>query len=411
MRLPLGLMLLVLACALAAAGCGREDGEPGTRSGSGAAPVLGAEPDGDEPAADEPAGEAVPAPADPGLAATKNTSRIPGADPVAVAAGVARAVFPSGSPDSRPAAVVLVDRRDWRAALAAAVLAADPVRAPVLYADGPGELPAATRDALAALRPRGSRAAGGAQVVRIGRVPRPSGLRTTDLAGADAFALARAVDAFVSAARGRTAEHVLVVGAEAPAFALPAAAYAAKSGDPVLFAGRDRVPAETRAALRAHEQPRITVLGPPEAVGARAVRELRRLGTVTRVSGDDPQRNAVAFARFLDQGVGWGVVDPGHGVVLARGDGDPAMAAAAAPLSASGTYGPLLLTAGAGDLGAPLESFLRDIRPGYTDDPVRGVYNHGWLVGDAGILTPGLQARLDSLLEIMPVSQEEVTTP
>jgi hypothetical protein len=141
------------------------------------------------------------------------------------------------------------------------------------------------------------------------------------------------------------------------------------------------------------------------------VRELRRLGTVTRVSGDDPQRNAVAFARFLDQGVGWGVVDPGHGVVLARGDGDPAMAAAAAPLSASGTYGPLLLTAGAGDLGAPLESFLRDIRPGYTDDPVRGVYNHGWLVGDAGILTPGLQARLDSLLEIMPVSQEEVTTP
>jgi hypothetical protein len=42
---------------------------------------------------------------------------------------------------------------------------------------------------------------------------------------------------------------------------------------------------------------------------------------------------------------------------------------------------------------------------------VRGVYNHGWLVGDAKILTPGLQARLDSLLEIMPVSQEEDTTP
>jgi hypothetical protein len=163
---------------------------------------------------------------------TKNTSRVTGADAATIAAGVARAVFPSGSPDSRPAAVALVDRRDWRGALAAAVLAAEPVRAPVLYADGPGELPAATRDALAALRPRGSRAAGGAQVVRIGDVPRPAGLRTTDVAGADAFALARAVDAFVSAARGRTAEHVLVVGAGAPAFALPAAAYAAKSGTP-----------------------------------------------------------------------------------------------------------------------------------------------------------------------------------
>jgi hypothetical protein len=179
----------------------------------------------------------------------------------------------------------------------------------------------------------------------------------------------------------------------------------------VLFAGRDRLPAETRAALRSHGQPRIIVVGPPAAIGPRVVQVLRRLGTVTRVSGEDPQRNAIAFARFQDGDVGWGVVDPGHGVVVARADGDPASAAAAAPLSASGTYGPLLLTAGAGELGAPLESFLRDIRPGYTEDPVRGVYNHGWLVGDATVLTPGLQARLDSLLEIMPVSEEEVTSP
>jgi hypothetical protein len=285
------------------------------------------------------------------------------------------------------------------------------VRAPVLYADGPGDLPAATRRALADLAPRGSRATGGAQVIRIGRVPRPAGLRTTDVAGADAFALARAIDAFAAAARGSTSERVLVVSADAPAFALPAAAYAAKSGDPVLFARRDRLPAETRAALRSHGQPQITLLGPPAAIGARVAEQLRRLGTVTRVSGPDPQRNAIAFARHQDGDVGWGVVDPGHGLVVARADGDPASAAAAAPLSASGTYGPLLLSAGARELGAPLESFLRDIRPGYTEDPVRGVYNHGWLIGDAAILSPGLQARLDSLLEIMPVSQEEVTTP
>jgi hypothetical protein len=85
--------------------------------------------------------------------------------------------------------------------------------------------------------------------------------------------------------------------------------------------------------------------------------------------------------------------------------------AAAAPLSAAGTYGPLVLAAGARTLGGPLESFLRDIRPGYTEDPVRGVYNHGWLIGDAASLSPALQARLDSLLEIMPVSQEAVAAP
>jgi hypothetical protein len=409
MRLPPRALLLALACALPVAGCGREEPEGDGAARSGGAPALGT--GGGQ---GEQTGTATREPdraADPGLLATKNTSRVPGADPASIAAGVARAVFPAGSPDSRPAVVALVDRRDWRAAVAASVLAADPVRAPVLFADGPGALPAATREALADLAPRGSRAVGGAQVIRIGAVPRPPGLRTTDVAGGDAFALARAVDAFAAAARRSTAERVLVVSADAPAFALPAAAYAAKSGDPILFAGRDRLPAETRAALRSHGQPRITVVGPPAAVGARVVRELRRLGTVTRVSGEDPQRNAIAFARFQDGDVGWGVVDPGHGLVVARADGDPAAAAAAAPLSASGTYGPLLLAQGPGQLGAPLEGFLRDIRPGYTEDPVRGVYNHGWLVGNAAILSPGLQARLDSLLEIMPVSQEEVTTP
>jgi hypothetical protein len=369
--------------------------------------VLGA---GGEPAEDD-APAPAPQPAAPGLLATKNTSRIPGGDAPTLAAGVARAVFPAGSPDTRPPAVVLVDRRDWRGAVAAAVLAASPLRAPVLLADGPQALPPATEQALAALAPRGSRAAGGAQVIRIGDVPRPAGLKTTDIAGDDAFALARAVDGFSAAARGATSEHVLVVSADLPQFAVPAAAWAAKSGDPVLFTGRDRLPAETRAALASHQQPRITVLGPPAAVGARVTEELRRLGTVTRVGAADPERTAIAFARHLDGDVGWGVVDPGHGLVVARADGDPAATAAAAPLSASGTYGPLLLAQGAGRLGAPLESFLRDIRPGYTDDPVRGVYNHGWLVGDAAAQTPGLQARLDSLLEIMPVSQDEDATP
>jgi hypothetical protein len=407
-RTRAALLALALACAPGAVGCGRD--EPAASRDAGApgapgAPAAGAEPDAASPA--RPPARAATA----GLAATKNTSRVPGADPATIAAGVARAVFPSASRDSRPAAVTLVDRRDWRGVLAAAVLAGAPVRAPVLLADGPGELPAVTRRALADLRPRGSRAVGGAQVIRIGNVPRPARLRTTDVAGAGPFALARAVDAFAAAARGQTADSVLVVSADRPGFALPAAAWAAKSGDPVLFATRDRLPAETRAALAAHEQPRITVLGPPAAIGARVTDQLRRLGTVTRVGGEDPQRSAIAFARYIDGDMGWGIVDPGHGLVVARGDGDPAGVAAAAPLSASGTYGPLLLTAGAGRLGAPLESFLRDIRPGYTEDPVRGVYNHGWLIGDAASLTPGLQARLDSLLEIMPVSQEEVTTP
>jgi putative cell wall-binding protein len=343
--------------------------------------------------------------------ATKNTTRIAGADPIADAAGVARAVFPAVTDDTRPNAVALIDARDWRAGIAGAVLASTPVRAAVLLSDGP-ELPAASEDALEALRPTGAKSPGGAQLVRVGNVARPAGLRTTEIAGRDPFALARAIDAFQSAARGSPSDRVVVVSADAPAFAMPAAAWAAKAGDPILFVRRDEVPAETRAALRAHDQPHIYVLGPPSTISAATVDELKRLGTVKRIGADDPTDNAIAFARYVDPSFGWGVVDPGHGLVFARTD-RPLDAAAAAPLSVSGSYGPLLVLAAPTALDGALGQYLLDIQPGYTRDPVRGVYNHGWLIGDDRAISVATQARIDSLLEIKKAqtSQEQSTSP
>jgi hypothetical protein len=343
--------------------------------------------------------------------ATKNTTRIAGADPIADAAGVARAVFPAATDDTRPNAVALIDARDWRAGIAGAVLASTPVRAAVLLSDG-AKLPAATEDALKALRPTGAKSPGGAQIVRVGNVARPAGLRTTEIAGRDAFALARALDAFQTAARGSPSDRVLVVSADAPAFAMPAAAWAAKAGDPVLFVRRDEVPAETRAALQSHQQPHIYVLGPPSTISATTLNDLKRLGTVKRIGADDPIDNAIAFARYVDPSFGWGVVDPGHGLVFARTD-RPLDAAAAAPLSVSGSYGPLLVVASSTSLDGALGQYLLDIQPGYTRDPVRGVYNHGWLIGDDRAISVATQARIDSLLEIKKAQtgQEQSTSP
>ncbi|MCW3012616.1 MAG: hypothetical protein JWO90_3020 [Solirubrobacterales bacterium] len=382
---------LALCSALLLSGCGR--GATTESVGAPAAPALGA-----------PKGEADEKPAVdlgfPGFA-TKNTTRVGASDPVAIAAGVARSTFPGLTPQSRPDAVAIVDRRDWRTALAASVLMSPPVRAPLLFADGSSKLPEASATALEALDPKGSEAAGGAEVIRLGSVPRPAGRRSTDIAARDPFAAARALDAFQAAARGKTTDRVIVVSADEPAYAAPAAAYAAKSGDPILFTRRDTLPPATRAALKTHQQPKIYVLGPSRVIGAAVTRELRKLGTVKRIGGADPVRNAIEFASFTETDFGWGVVDPGHGLVFARADADPATAAAAAPLSASGTYGPLLLLSGKDTVDPPLTEYLEGIQPGYRTDPVRGVYNHGWLVGDARAMTPTLQARLDTLLEIM----------
>jgi len=385
--------LAVLAALLA--GCG--DG-----GGLGADPSPAGEADRDQPARADGDDEAPAAPAlgFPVLA-TKNTTRVSGADPVANAAAVALAVHPSRSQDTRPQAVVLVDQDDWRAGIAAAQLAAPPLRAPVLLTEG-RELPAATADALERLQPTGAGDAGGAQVIRIGDVAAPDGLESTDVAVGNPAATARAIDRLQAAAAGRPTPAVLVASADRPDFAMPAAGWAAKSGQPVLWTGRDALPPATRAAIASRRRPDVYVLGPEEAISDRVLEELRELGTVERISGPEPVANAIAFARFTDGEFGWGVTDPGHGLVFAS-TRRALDAAAGAPLSAAGTYGPLLLVAEAQALPQALQDYLLDIQPGYAEDPVRGVYNHGWLMGDEAAISADVQARIDTLLEIQPV--------
>lgn len=337
--------------------------------------------------------------------ATKNTTRIGGADPAADAVGAARAVFSGATPLTRPRAVALVDSTDPRAAIAASVLMSAPIRAPMLLSQG-RDLPQGTQGAIDALKPRGSRAAGDAQIIRVGDAARPDDLRTTDIRGKSIFSLARSLDAFQAAARGTTSDRLIVVSADDPAYAMPAAAWAAKSGDPILFTEKDRLPADTRAALSSHQQPKIYVLGPKKVVSDKVVKQLRSLGTVKRISGETPTRNSIAFARFLDGAFGWGIVNPGHGLVFASAD-RPLDAGAAAPLSATGKYGPLLVFEDPDKLPRELEQFLLDIQPGYDKDPVQGVYNHAWLIGDEGVLSLAAQSRIDALLEIVPVQEQK----
>jgi ell wall binding domain 2 (CWB2) len=392
----------LLACALLLlllAGCGGGDGDGDDSSDGGGAtpeaPVLGREGD-DEEAATELGFPAF---------ATRNTTRVGGADEIADAAAVAQAVYPSRDRDTRPRAVTLVDTSDWRVAVSAAQLMSAPLRAPVLLSDR-GELPAASEQALGRLIPTGAEEAGGAQVIQVGDAAAAEGYRTTRVEGADHAALAQAIDRLAIAAAGKPSAAVVVASSDQPGFSMPAAGWAAKSGHPVLWVTRDAIPAATRAAITAHKRPRIYVLGPESAVSDKVLEDLSELGEARRIGAADPVANAIAFARFSDGSFGWNVVDPGHGLVFASTQ-RPLDAAAAAPLSASGTYGPLLLVTAANALPAPLQDYLLDIQPGYDRDPVRGVYNHGWLIGDESAISVDVQARIDTLLEIQAVDRTD----
>ena len=135
-----------------------------------------------------------------------------------------------------------------------------------------------------------------------------------------------------------------------------------------------------------------------------------------RVSGPDPSSNSVNFASYRDPACaygqpcahvpgsfGWAMRSPGHGYVLLNSH-RPLDAAAAAPLSASGDYGPQLLVDNPTSLPpSVLNYFLNYATPGYTQEgPTAAVYNHGWMIGDTSAISVAVQAQVDSLLEVVP---------
>jgi hypothetical protein len=338
--------------------------------------------------------------------ATSNTTRVGGSDPATNAAGVALAVFPSTNPAQQPAAVTLVGADDWAGAIAASVLMSTPVRSPVLISEADG-LPDPTAEALDSLDPQGDKATAGATAFALGNVATPDGGKVTAVEVGSAAETAAAVSELRDRLFGSAPAHILIAPSDQPQLAMPAAAWAARSGDPVLFASGDVLPEATLAVLKNHAKAPVYVLGPTSAISAKAIRSIGKVSAkVQRISGEDPVANAIAFARYADGGFGWNINDPGHGFVLARDD-SPLDAAAAAPLSASGTWGPLLLSDSATTLPAALREYFLDVKPGYTTNPTRAFYNHVWVIGDQEAIDVNQQAEVNELAELAKIGGGE----
>lgn len=331
---------------------------------------------------------------------TANTTRLGGATAALDAAAVARAVYPGLTSATRPRAVVIVQAGDWPAALAASALAAAPLNAPILYAEG-GQLSGAGAAALAAMRPLGAPALGGAQVIAVG-TSAPAGYHALILHAGTPYLLAGRVAALVARLHaGRTAA-AIIASATAPApLSMPAAGLAAESGAPILLVGARGVPRATAAALARLGHPAIYAIGPESAIDEATFSALQRSGETTRIGASQPVENAIKVAAFTDGHFGWGVDEPGHGLVFARTD-RPLDAPASALLAATGDYAPLLLLTSREGIPHALARYLEDIEPSYghtpESQPVRGVYNRGWLIGDQQAISLQAQSQLDALL-------------
>ncbi|MGA9875926.1 MAG: cell wall-binding repeat-containing protein [Solirubrobacteraceae bacterium] len=408
MRGP-SLRVAVVATALCAtlAGCGKSLPHAAVEPGSGSTGTLSAH------------GAA--------SASTVNTTRLGGSNPTIDAAAIAVAEYPGLTPATRPRAVVLVSSDDWPAALAASVLAGAPLHAPLLYSEG-STLPEASSRALRAMEPTGTGSSGGSalrglpdgvQAIEVGQTAKPSGYHALAVAAnrpaVGSAAMAVSIERLVSVLRGHRPRRVIVTADDGPpAMTMPAAGLSAETGAPILYVDRSGIPRATRIELaRLGRGISMYVVGSSSVVGERVRSELERFGAVTRIAGSTPASNAIAVARFTDGSFGWGVLEPGHGLVFANA-ARPLDGPAAAPLSASGDYGPLLLLESSSRLGSALGGYLSDLQPGSPPSgPVHGVYNHGWLIGDESAISATTQARLDTILGISsrPSQEPEVASP
>ena len=379
-------LFLALAALLAGCSTGDDESRP---------PQLGVQ------AEDEEAAEKLGFPS----TATRNTIRVGGSDAVADAAGVAGALYPATGDADRPTAVVLVDQDDWATAISASVLVGRPIGAPILLTDG-GDMPAVSQDVLDRLDPKGSDLSRDAQVIRVGPdVARPDGVKTALIEGDDEFQRAAAIDRFFSAARAQPSNDVVLFSAEDAEFAMPAAAWAARSGDAALPVRRNRVPPPIVKALREHDRPNVFLLGPESVISKRVVDQIEKgklARNVRRIEGPNPVENAIAFARYEKGDFGWGIVVPGYNFTIASTT-RPSDAAAAAALATRGVFAPLVLTDDAARLPQKLEEYFLSVQPGYEDDPGQAVYNRAWILGDDEAISVDAQAHLDQLTELIPV--------
>ena len=381
---------LVLAFAvLAAPGCSTSDDDEARP------PQLGVKSE------DEQAAEKLGFPS----TATRNTVRVGGSDAASDAAGVAGALYPATGTSDRPTAVVLVDQDDWATAVAASVLVGRPIGAPILLTDG-SEMPAVTQDVLDRLKPKGSDLSRDAQVIRVGPdVARPKGYKTALIEGDNAFERAAAIDRFFSAARAKPSNDLVLFSADKAEYAMPAAAWAARSGDSALPVRRDAIPAPIVKALREHSRPNVFVLGPESVISKKVVTQLEKqklARDVNRIEGPNPVENAIAFARYEKGDFGWGVVVPGYNFTVATTT-RPADAAGAAALATRGVFAPLLLSDDPEKLPQKLEEYFLSVQPGYEDDPAQAVYNRAWILGDDKAISVDQQAQVDRLTELIPV--------
>ena len=386
---------------------------------------------------------APPPPQEPTLqsADTKYTTRLYGTNPAEMAVAVTQHIYTAAiNPNApnednndgdRPWGITLITPDDPLVGISATPLIHFPNDAPILFVNNDG-IPQVTLDEIKRLGDTGIARDDNTDVFAIGNAANPAvlsqlqalNLKVHTITAPDVFSLANQIDqvygqiqnpdtgvpqmATSASTGGAGVMDVMIGSVDAWQYILPATHWVSHMPAGLLWVNQNSIPQPTIDALKrrmGHAQ--IYVWGGPNQVSAQVVQQLNQYGTVTRITNDDavaynqpptddPTSTSIAFAKMWDPMgmVGWNITGPGHGFTLVNSN-DWQAAVGSAILSHLGFHAPLLLVNDPNTLPADVETYLKEVAPGFRTSPADGPYNMTYVVGPYQDVAWPLQAHVD----------------
>ncbi len=341
---------------------------------------------------------------------TKNTSRILGTTSEGISLSTSCIIWPASEIGNRPKVVLIAPSESWQIQLVATDLIHHPSDGPLLITSK-DKISDAVLGELSRLNPIGD--SNGTKIITVGisdsaaKQLTDKGYKIHQIKGDNAYKLAEDIDSYYASVAGELPNSVIISSSEQVEYTIPAANWIAHMPEPLLYVTKDNIPSETESALgKRNGKANIYVLGPESVISKSIEVTLKKYGKVTRISGDNPYSNAIAFSKFKDKntGFGWGITMPGHGLLLVSSS-QAKESIATASFSHRGKHAPLLLT---DNNKAPQEllEYLKQLKPYFEKDPTEGPYNHIYITGNNQWITQEQQGNLDHLIEIEAATVE-----
>ncbi|PSL42566.1 hypothetical protein B0H94_11440 [Salsuginibacillus halophilus] len=331
---------------------------------------------------------------------TKNITRLDDEDPQAFSIMASQTIWPATHEANQPGTIILAEQDEWQHAVAALTLVHHPNDGPLLFMeDGLSDDLTAEIERLAPLGNDDD-----IEILVAGELSDEDRNELNDytveeITEEEPAAFAKDVEDMFAETTGNLPDNVVIASSEDAykSYAMPAGSWISHMDESLLYVD-DTVPEATAEALEARDgEANMYVMNGEGGITDEVLSELEDYGTVEEIAGDDPVEHSINFAKYQDENFGWGIDEPGHGLVFGS-TAAPELAMAGAPLAHLGKHAPLIWMED--ELEQAHADYLAELKPAFVDVPMEGPYNHGYILGTENVISFEDQGAIDDLMEI-----------